>query len=156
MRRCTRPAGAVQIGRLRPVSRAEGNLGNYPWPPALDSEQAFHPCNEEQVGSQKAIDPFRTTRIYERPDPSEGNINTSVVALGQALKVAQTTGDTASVVRWTTLFGHGYMQFSRPAEALEFYERAARGRNRAGTAVPGDDVRRQRRRAHSREPDRGG
>src|SRR6185503_9808735 len=43
--RCTRPAGAVQIGRLRPISPAEGNLGNYPWPPALDSKQAFHPCN---------------------------------------------------------------------------------------------------------------
>jgi hypothetical protein len=24
--------GAVQIGRLRPISPAEGNLGNYPWP----------------------------------------------------------------------------------------------------------------------------
>ena len=31
--RCTRPAGAVQIGRLRPINPAEGNLGNYPWPP---------------------------------------------------------------------------------------------------------------------------
>jgi hypothetical protein len=24
---------------------AEGNLGNYPWPLALDVERAFHPCN---------------------------------------------------------------------------------------------------------------
>ncbi len=56
----------------------------------------------------------------------QGNINASVVALGQALKVAQTTGDTASVVRWTTLFGHGYVQLGRPAEALDFYDRALR------------------------------
>jgi hypothetical protein len=35
------PAGAVQIGRLRPISPAEGNLGNYPWPLALDVERAF-------------------------------------------------------------------------------------------------------------------
>lgn len=56
----------------------------------------------------------------------QGNINQSVVALGQALKVAQTTGDTASVVRWTTLFGHGYVQLGRPAEALDFYDRALR------------------------------
>lgn len=56
----------------------------------------------------------------------QGNINASVVALGQALKVAQATGDTASVVRWTTLFGHGYVQLGRPAEALDFYDRALR------------------------------
>jgi tetratricopeptide (TPR) repeat protein len=56
----------------------------------------------------------------------QGNINVSVVALGQALKVAQATGDTASVVRWTTLFGHGYVQLGRPAEALDFYDRALR------------------------------
>jgi uncharacterized protein YeaO (DUF488 family) len=28
--------------------------------------------NKEQVGSQQAIDRFRTKRIYERPDPSDG------------------------------------------------------------------------------------
>lgn len=56
----------------------------------------------------------------------QGNVNASIVALGQALKVAQTTGDTASVVRWTTLFGHGFVQLGRPAEALEFYDRALR------------------------------
>lgn len=56
----------------------------------------------------------------------QGNINASIVGLGQALKVAQTTGDTASVVRWTTLFGHGYVQLGRPAEALDFYDRALR------------------------------
>jgi hypothetical protein len=39
--RCARPAGAVQIGRLRPISPAEGNLGNSPWPLALDVERAF-------------------------------------------------------------------------------------------------------------------
>jgi hypothetical protein len=34
-------AGAVQIGRLRPISPAEDDLGNYPWPLALDVEWAF-------------------------------------------------------------------------------------------------------------------
>jgi hypothetical protein len=38
-------AGVVQIGRLPPISPAEGNLGNYPWPLALDVEWAFHPCS---------------------------------------------------------------------------------------------------------------
>lgn len=56
----------------------------------------------------------------------QGNINASVIGLGQALKVAQTTGDVASVVRWTTLFGHGYVQLGRAGEALDFYDRALR------------------------------
>ena len=30
----------------------------------------------------------------------------------------------SSVVRWLTLFGHGYMQLSRAEQALDFYERA--------------------------------
>ena len=46
--------------------------------------------------------------------------------LGQALKIAETNGDTSSVVRWLTLFGHGYMQLGKAAEALDFYERALR------------------------------
>src|SRR5262245_19184013 len=45
LRQQQRPAGVGQIGRLRPISPAEGNLGNYPWPLALDDERAFHPCN---------------------------------------------------------------------------------------------------------------
>ena len=53
-----------------------------------------------------------------------GDISGSVVRLGEALQVAQTTGDAASVVRWLTLFGHGYIQMGRPDEALGFYDRA--------------------------------
>lgn len=62
----------------------------------------------------------------------EGNIGGSVMALGQALKVAQANGDVASQVRWLTLFGHGYVQLGRPQEALDFYDRALE----AASAVP--------------------
>jgi CHAT domain-containing protein len=54
----------------------------------------------------------------------QGDTNTAVVNLGQAIKVAETNGDTSSLVRWLTLFGHGYVQLSRPEQALDFYERA--------------------------------
>jgi CHAT domain-containing protein/Tfp pilus assembly protein PilF len=54
----------------------------------------------------------------------QGDINTSIVKLGQALKVAETNGDVASVVRWLTLFGHGYSELGRPEQALDFYDRA--------------------------------
>src|SRR5438093_4830005 len=56
----------------------------------------------------------------------QGNVNVAIVQLGQALKIAETNGDTSSVVRWLTLFGHGYMQLGKAAEALDFYERALR------------------------------
>lgn len=54
----------------------------------------------------------------------QGDTNTAVVNLGQALKVAETTADTSSLVRWLTLFGHGYVELGRPEQALDFYERA--------------------------------
>src|SRR6266511_2745426 len=54
----------------------------------------------------------------------EGDINTSIIKLGQALKVAESNGDVASVVRWLTLFGHGYSELGRPDQALDFYDRA--------------------------------
>jgi tetratricopeptide (TPR) repeat protein len=54
----------------------------------------------------------------------QGNVNAAIVQLGQALKVAETNGDVPSVVRWRTLFGHGYMQLGKADEALNFYERA--------------------------------
>lgn len=54
----------------------------------------------------------------------QGNVGTSVINLGQAVKVAQSNGDVSSLVRWLTLFGHGYVQLGRPAEALDFYDRA--------------------------------
>lgn len=54
----------------------------------------------------------------------QGDTNTAIVNIGQALKVAESTRDVSSVVRWLTLFGHGYMQLSRAEQALDFYERA--------------------------------
>jgi hypothetical protein len=56
----------------------------------------------------------------------------SVIGLGQALKVAQGNGDVSSVVRWLTLFGHGYVQLGRPQEALDFYDRALK----VASAIP--------------------
>jgi CHAT domain-containing protein len=54
----------------------------------------------------------------------QGDTNTAIVNLGQALKVAETNGDTSSLVRWLTLFGHGYVELGRPEQAFDFYERA--------------------------------
>ncbi|HXH23968.1 MAG TPA: CHAT domain-containing protein [Vicinamibacterales bacterium] len=54
----------------------------------------------------------------------QGDTNTAVVNLGQAIKVAEANGDTSSLVRWLTLFGHGYVQLERPEQAFDFYERA--------------------------------
>jgi CHAT domain-containing protein/tetratricopeptide (TPR) repeat protein len=53
-----------------------------------------------------------------------GDINNAVIRLGQALKVAESNGDVASLVRWLTLFGHGYVQLDRSEQALDFYDRA--------------------------------
>ena len=50
----------------------------------------------------------------------QGDTNTAIVNLGQAIKVAEVMGDTSSLVRRLTLFGHGYVQLGRPAEALDF------------------------------------
>lgn len=62
----------------------------------------------------------------------QGDVGASVIGLGQALKVAQGNGDVSSVVRWLTLFGHGYVQLGRPQEALDFYDRALK----VASAVP--------------------
>jgi tetratricopeptide (TPR) repeat protein len=56
--------------------------------------------------------------------PRKGDTNTAIVNLGQAIKVAETNGDTSSLVRWLTLFGHGYVELGRPEQAFDFYERA--------------------------------
>ena len=53
-----------------------------------------------------------------------GDINNAVIRLGQAMKVAESNGDVASLVRWLTLFGHGYVQLDRSEQALDFYDRA--------------------------------
>lgn len=53
-----------------------------------------------------------------------GDTNTAVVNLGQAIKVGETNGDASSLVRWLTLFGHGYVELGRPEQAFDFYERA--------------------------------
>jgi CHAT domain-containing protein len=62
----------------------------------------------------------------------QGDVGGSVIGLGQAVKVAQSNGDVSSLVRWLTLFGHGYVQLGRPEEALDFYDRALK----AAAAVP--------------------
>src|SRR5262245_48629249 len=54
----------------------------------------------------------------------QGDANTAIVNLGQAITVAETNGDTSSLVRWLTLFGHGYVELGRPEQAFDFYERA--------------------------------
>jgi CHAT domain-containing protein len=61
-----------------------------------------------------------------------GDVDASVLALAQAVKVAQSNGDVSSVVRWLTLFGLGYAQLGRHEEALDFYARALK----AASAVP--------------------
>ena len=61
-----------------------------------------------------------------------GDINNSVIRLGQALKIAEANGDVSSVIRWLTLFGHGYVELARPEQALEFYDRALK----IASAVP--------------------
>src|SRR5262245_15845904 len=54
----------------------------------------------------------------------QGDTNTAIVNLGQALKVAEANGDKSSLVRWLTLFGHGFVELGRPEQAFDFYERA--------------------------------
>ena len=54
----------------------------------------------------------------------QGDTNTAIVNLGQAIKVAEATREVSSVVRWLTLFGHGYVELNRPEQALDFYDRA--------------------------------
>jgi CHAT domain-containing protein/tetratricopeptide (TPR) repeat protein len=53
-----------------------------------------------------------------------GDINNAVIRLGQAMKVAESMRDTASLVRWLTLFGHGYVELGRAEQSLEYYDRA--------------------------------
>ena len=53
-----------------------------------------------------------------------GDISTSVTRLAQAMTVAQASGDTVSLVRWLTLFGHGFVQLGRPQQALDYYDQA--------------------------------
>jgi tetratricopeptide (TPR) repeat protein len=54
----------------------------------------------------------------------QGDIGDSAIRLQRALQVAQSNGDVASVVRWLTLFGHGYVELGRAEEGLDSYERA--------------------------------
>jgi CHAT domain-containing protein len=53
-----------------------------------------------------------------------GDTNAAIVRLGQAMKVAESNGDASSLVRWMTLFGHGYFQLGQAKQALDFYDRA--------------------------------
>jgi hypothetical protein len=47
----------------------------------------------------------------------QGDTNTAIINLGQAIKAAEASGDTSSVFRWLTLFGHGYVELNRPEQA---------------------------------------
>lgn len=58
--------------------------------------------------------------------------NSAVIKLGQGLKVAESNRDVASLVRWLTLFGHGYVQLDRSEQAIDFYDRALK----VATSVP--------------------
>ena len=58
--------------------------------------------------------------------------NSAVIKLGQGLKVAESNRDVASLVRWLTLFGHGYVQLDRSEQAIDFYDRAFK----VATSVP--------------------
>jgi tetratricopeptide (TPR) repeat protein len=40
------------------------------------------------------------------------------------MKIAESNGDVPSLVRWLTLFGHGYVQLDRSEQALGYYDRA--------------------------------
>jgi tetratricopeptide (TPR) repeat protein len=53
-----------------------------------------------------------------------GDTDTAIVRLGQAMKVAESNRDVSSLVRWLTLFGHGYFQLGQAKQALDFYDRA--------------------------------
>ncbi|MCC6178181.1 MAG: CHAT domain-containing protein [Chloroflexi bacterium] len=53
-----------------------------------------------------------------------GEVGASVIQLGTALKVAQANGDMPSVVRWLTLFGRGFAEMDRAADAVGYYDRA--------------------------------
>ena len=73
-----------------------------------------------------------------------GDISTSVSRLGQAVAVAQASGDTVSLVRWLTLFGHGYVQLGRAQQALDYYDQALKAASTIqGLQTPGHDVSRQ-------------
>lgn len=54
----------------------------------------------------------------------QGDIGESVIKLGRSLQVAQSNGDVASVVRWLTLFGQGYLQLGRAEQAIDYFEKA--------------------------------
>lgn len=78
----------------------------------------------------------------------QGDTNTAIVNLGQAIKVAEASGDTSSVVRWLTLFGHGYVELNRPEQPLDFLRpRIEDRRDGPGTPASPHDVRRKGRRS---------
>lgn len=62
----------------------------------------------------------------------KGDATSTVIQLGNALRVAETNGDVPSQVRWLTVFGHGYVHLGRFEQALDLYNRALN----AGAAVP--------------------
>lgn len=54
----------------------------------------------------------------------QGDINTSIVGIMSAVKVAESNGDVPSVVRWQTIFGRGLAEFGKPEQALAVFDQA--------------------------------
>lgn len=55
---------------------------------------------------------------------TQGNMTAAMTGLIGAIQTADKLGDKPSVVRWTTIFGHGLSQFGRQEEAISQYDRA--------------------------------
>ena len=87
--------------------------------PALLDRSARFGAEAQRAG----VGQPRPRRTRTRRVPA-GRHQHRVVNLGQAIKVAETNGDTSSLVRWLTLFGHGFVELGRPEQAFDFYERA--------------------------------
>jgi CHAT domain-containing protein len=101
----------------------------------LDPSLAAHSWREAQVLAERVGDGAWANRAKGELGVVaflQGDVGASVIGLGEALKVAQSNGDLSSQVRWLTLFGHGYVELSRPEEALDFYDRALK----VASAVP--------------------
>lgn len=54
----------------------------------------------------------------------QGKTSEGLFLLASALKKAEESKDLASVVRWLSIIGSGFIQFGRPEEALKYFDRA--------------------------------
>lgn len=144
----------AQVGLLRsqltrlPVPEVSRRLGDYLEEPAvlgddrlrlrvlvakgetdedLDPVSARQSCQEALKLAEKVGEPAIANRARGELGVVAallGEVSASVIQLGSALKVAQSNGDTPSVVRWLTLFGRGFAEMDRAADAVGYYDRA--------------------------------